>query len=311
MFSWMRKSSRRTQNGQQLPDSVSVSCRYRANKRQPRQEGNRPGQRSHTHSGRPTGASGSPRNTPTGTAPCSESCAYGTDRITSLGSALTLADGRQGQRSMRLENQYEYRIHKKHRCGNLPTPTCDVTMHEMVVPYSSNVCENSLVQWNVWIHRLSRANVSTMSPALVGRNFSSVYILLSFMLCRCNVMSILMGRPCKRHHGHCMISPPTPAPAPALFHGCCFTFTAPCLWPVPQAHGLHLLWSCQTTALPSLLLTGDAWTSQVWQCLGHHAPPCLLGRTFNLWPACQLNTLGLRALSSTTSRSLISAIASS
>ena len=37
-----------------------------------------------------------------------------------------------------LENQYET---QKHWCGNLPTPTCDVTMHEMVVPYSS-LCVN-------------------------------------------------------------------------------------------------------------------------------------------------------------------------
>ena len=73
----------------------------------------------------------------------------------------------------------------------MSTPTCDVTMHKMVVPYSSNVCENSLVQWNVWIHRLPRENVSTMSPALVGRNFSSVDILLTFTLCRCNVMTLL------------------------------------------------------------------------------------------------------------------------
>ena len=57
MFSWMRKSRDGHKNGQQLPDSVSVSCRYRANKRQPRQ-GNWPGQRSHTHSGRPTGPPG-------------------------------------------------------------------------------------------------------------------------------------------------------------------------------------------------------------------------------------------------------------
>ena len=48
-----------------------------------------------------------------------------------------------------------------------------------------------LVQWNVWIHRLPRKNVSTMSPALVGRNFSSVDILLTFMLCQCNVMTLL------------------------------------------------------------------------------------------------------------------------
>ena len=80
---------------------------------------------------------------------------------------------------------------KKHRHGNVSTPTCDVTMHKMVVPYSSNVYENSLVQWNVWIHRLSRENVSTMSPALVGRNFSSVDILLTFTLCQCNVMTLL------------------------------------------------------------------------------------------------------------------------
>ena len=80
---------------------------------------------------------------------------------------------------------------KKHWCGNLPTSTCDVTMHVMVVPYSSNVCENSLVQWNVWIHRLPRENVSTMSSVLVGHNLSSVDILLTFMLCQCNVLTLL------------------------------------------------------------------------------------------------------------------------
>ena len=79
----------------------------------------------------------------------------------------------------------------KHRCGSLPTPTCDVTMHKMVVPYSSNVCENSLIQWNVWLHWLPRENVITMSPVLVGRNFSSVDILLTFTLCKCNVMTLL------------------------------------------------------------------------------------------------------------------------
>ena len=73
----------------------------------------------------------------------------------------------------------------------LSTPTCDVTMHKMVVPYSSNVCENSLVQWNVWIHWLPRENVITMPPVLVGRNFSSVDILLTFTLCQCNVMTLL------------------------------------------------------------------------------------------------------------------------
>ena len=65
-----------------------------------------------------------------------------------------------------------------------------ITIH-IVVPYSSNVCENSLVQWNVWIHRLPRENVSTMSPALGGCNFSSFDILLTFTLCQCNVMSLL------------------------------------------------------------------------------------------------------------------------
>ena len=212
-----------------------------------------------------------------------------------------------------LENQYE--THK-----NIDVETCrlrPVTSQCTKWWFPTAACVwTSLVQWNVWIHRLPRANVSTLSPALVGRHFSSVFILLSFMLCQCNVMTLLNNLsgtgtwPCKRHHGHCMIPPPAPAPAPALFHGCWFAFTAPGLWPVSQALGSHLLWSCPTTALPSLLLTGDAWTSQVWQCLGHHAPPCLLGRTFNLWPACQLNTLGLRVRSSTTSRSFISAISS-
>ena len=79
-----------------------------------------------------------------------------------------------------LANHYE--TPEKHLCRNVLTPTCDVTMHEMVVPYSSNVCENNFVHWNVWIHRLPRENVSTMSPALVGRNFSSVDILLTFTL---------------------------------------------------------------------------------------------------------------------------------
>ena len=94
-----------------------------------------------------------------------------------------------------LENQFETLA--KHRCGNLSTPTCDVTMHKIVVPYNSNVCENSLVQWNVWIHRLPRENVITMSPVLVGRNL----VVLTFCWhSRCaNVMSwhywtILVGR---------------------------------------------------------------------------------------------------------------------
>ena len=64
-------------------------------------------------------------------------------------------------------------------------------MYKMVVPYSSNVCENSLIQWNVWIHWLPRENVITMSPVLVGRNFSSVDILLTITLCKCNVMTLL------------------------------------------------------------------------------------------------------------------------
>ena len=63
---------------------------------------------------------------------------------------------------------------ENHSHGNLSTPTCDVTMHEMVVPYSNNLCENSLVQWNVWVHRVTRENVSTMSSALVGRNCSQL-----------------------------------------------------------------------------------------------------------------------------------------
>ena len=77
-----------------------------------------------------------------------------------------------------LENQYETLA--KHRCGNLSSPTCDVTMHKMVVTYNSNVRENSIVQWNVSIHRLPTENVITMSPVLVGRNFSSVDILLTY-----------------------------------------------------------------------------------------------------------------------------------
>ena len=86
------------------------------------------------------------------------------------------------------ENQYE--TPEKHWCGNVPTPTCDITMHKILVPYSSNVCENSL-QSNVWIYRLPMENVSTMSLLLVGRNFSSADILLTFILCQCNVMTLL------------------------------------------------------------------------------------------------------------------------
>ena len=38
---------------------------------------------------------------------------------------------------------------------------------------------------------VANRNVITMSPVLVGRNFSSVDILLTFMLCQCNVMTLL------------------------------------------------------------------------------------------------------------------------
>ena len=64
-------------------------------------------------------------------------------------------------------------------------------MQKMVVPYNSNVCENSIVQWNFWIHWLPRENVIAMSPVLVGHNFSNVDILLTFTLCQCNVMTLL------------------------------------------------------------------------------------------------------------------------
>ena len=53
------------------------------------------------------------------------------------------------------------------------------------------MCENSLIQWNVWIHWLPRENISTMSPPLVGHNFTSVDILLTFTLCQCNVITLL------------------------------------------------------------------------------------------------------------------------
>ena len=85
---------------------------------------------------------------------------------------------------------------------NIDVETCRLrpvtsTMHEMVVPYSSNVCENSLVQWNVSIHRLPRENVSTMSPALVDA-ISTVLIFCWHSRCA-NRMSwhywtILVGR---------------------------------------------------------------------------------------------------------------------
>ena len=71
-----------------------------------------------------------------------------------------------------------------------------------------------------------------------------------------------------------------PPPCPPL--RVLILYTAPCLWLVSQARGWYSLWPCQATALPSHLLTGDSWTSQVWQCLGHHASPCLLGRAFNI-----------------------------
>ena len=53
------------------------------------------------------------------------------------------------------------------------------------------MCEDNLVEWDAWIHRVSRENVSTMSTALMGRNVSSVDILLTFTLCRSNVMALL------------------------------------------------------------------------------------------------------------------------
>ena len=43
-----------------------------------------------------------------------------------------------------LGNHYE--TAEKHRSGNVSTPTCDVAMHESVVPYTRNVRKNSLVQ---------------------------------------------------------------------------------------------------------------------------------------------------------------------
>ena len=58
----------------------------------------------------------------------------------------------------------------------------------------------SLQQQCVWkqsrpIKRLdtlvAKGNVITMSPVLVGRNFNSVDILLTFTLCQCNVMTLL------------------------------------------------------------------------------------------------------------------------
>ena len=66
------------------------------------------------------------------------------------------------------------------QCTKLSFPTVAMWM-----------CEDSLVEWNVWIHRVSKENVSTMSTALMGRNFSSVDILLAFTLCQCNVMALL------------------------------------------------------------------------------------------------------------------------
>ena len=39
------------------------------------------------------------------------------------------------------ENQYE--TPKESQCGNVSTPICDVPMHKIIVPYSSNVCRQS------------------------------------------------------------------------------------------------------------------------------------------------------------------------
>ena len=66
------------------------------------------------------------------------------------------------------------------QCTKLSIPTVAMCM-----------CEDSLVEWNVWIHRVSKENISTMSTALMGRNFSSIDILLTFKLCQCNVMALL------------------------------------------------------------------------------------------------------------------------
>ena len=63
---------------------------------------------------------------------------------------------------------------KKHHFWNMSTPTCDVTMYKIVVP----CC-------------MPRGHFSTMSPPLVGRNFSSVDILLTFILCKCYIMILL------------------------------------------------------------------------------------------------------------------------
>ena len=98
-------------------------------------------------------------------------------------------------------------------------------MHKMVVPYNSNVCENSLVQWNVWIHRLQRENIITMSPVFVGHNFSSVDILLTFTLFQCNAMTLLnnlSGTGASSHvakQGSQVVPQAPPPPATIVAHG--------------------------------------------------------------------------------------------
>ena len=87
------------------------------------------------------------------------------------------------------ENQYEPPT--KGPYGDVSTPNCDTIIHKLIVSYSSNLCKLNLNRWNFWIHWLPKANISTMSPVLVGCNVSSIDILLLFILCQCNVMTLL------------------------------------------------------------------------------------------------------------------------
>ena len=87
------------------------------------------------------------------------------------------------------ENQYEPPT--KGPYGDVSTPNCDTIIHKLIVSYSSNLCKLNLNRLNFWIHWLPKANISTMSPVLVGCNVSSIDILLLFILCQCNVMTLL------------------------------------------------------------------------------------------------------------------------
>ena len=144
------------------------------------------------------------------------------------------------------------------------------------LPYLQSLLVASGVGW-AWS---CLPGVSRLHPLACG----SYPRLVALALCSAWMRGISWIPQCSWAGVHTLwyIPPPPPPRHPCPPLRVWILYTAPCLWLVSQARGLYSLWSCQATALPSHLLMGDSWTSQVWQCLSHHASPRLLGRAFNI-----------------------------